>query len=107
MKLSNKLDEITKAFFEIWRTWRYAQGWRLGPDLPSSLLSPHMVDNWDQLHDEGRNWFRQQAALVLAAVDQVEGENKVPDQKIIPTGVETRRRDLLVSKKKLSPINYG
>jgi hypothetical protein len=94
MKLSNKLDDITRVFFETWRAWRYAQGWRLGPDLPSSMLSPHMVDNWDQLHDEGRKWFQQQAALVLVAVEQVVPEYVVVEKKVIPS-----------PKKKLIPIN--
>ncbi len=94
MKLSSRLDEITKVFFETWRAWRYDQGWRLGPDLPSSLLSPHMVDNWDQLHDEGRKWFRQQAALVLVAVSQVVPDYEIADKKTQPS-----------QSKKLSPIN--
>lgn len=92
MKLSNRLDEITKVFFETWRSWRYDQGWRLGPDLPSSLLSPHMVDNWDQLHEAGRVWFRQHAALVLVAVEHLAPE---------PPPAEKPKA------KKLAPINMS
>lgn len=70
-KLSDRLEDVTRLFFSLWREWRHNQGWRLGPDLPGALLSPYMVDSWDELHDGGRIWFRQHAALVIASIDQL------------------------------------
>lgn len=99
--LSNKLDDVTKVFFEMWREWRHQQGWRLGPDIPSSLLSPHLVDNWDQLSETGRTWFRQHAALVLAAIEHVNKPSATKLSKKKPLGKSKK------SASKLTPLNLG
>lgn len=103
-QLSDKLDDVTKVFFEMWREWRHQQGWRLGPDIPSSLLSPHLVDNWDQLSETGRTWFRQHAALVFAAIEHVNraassGPEEEPHKKPV---VKVKK-----SGRKLLPLNLG
>lgn len=84
-KLASQLEDITPLFFALWREWRHGQGWRLGPDLPGALLSPHMVDDWDQLTDTSRNWFRQHAALVIAAAEQVKSKTSKEDPIISTT----------------------
>lgn len=98
MPASDRLEDITRAFFTTWRVWRYEQGWRLGPDAPASLLSPFMVDNWNQLDDAGRAWFRQHAALVLAATDQVR------TNRVAPLGI---KESLLIAKKKLKGGDFA
>lgn len=85
-KLSDRLEDISRMFFGLWREWRQGQGWRLGPDLPGALLSPYMVDNWDQLNDGGRTWFRQHAALVLASIEQTKAQRDL--KPVVPTYTE-------------------
>ncbi len=66
--LSDHLDEIAISFWETWKTWRTGLGWRLGPDNPVALLSPHLLPKWGGVSDEGQQWFRQHAALVVHAI---------------------------------------
>lgn len=86
--LPDRVDEVSQKYWETWRAWRYGQGWRLGPDDPKSLLSPFLVDNYDQLGDEGRTWFKQQAALVLWSASEVQrNPTGAPSAKLTPANV--------------------
>ena len=78
MKLSDKLDEITRKFWSTWRTWRLGQGWALGTDLPSQKVSPHLVASFDQLTPEGSDWFRAHTALLLHAIGDMAVETPAP-----------------------------
>lgn len=69
-KLSDRLDEITRKFWQSWKTWRIGQNWTLGSDYPNQKLSPFLVANFDQLPDGGE-WFRQHAALMLWTLDDL------------------------------------
>jgi hypothetical protein len=95
MKLSDKLDDITRKFWSAWRTWRLGQGWSLGVDLPSQKVSPHLVANFDQLTPDGSEWFRQHTALMLWALEDLplEAWGFAPKpQPIAADGAEPRLR---------------
>jgi hypothetical protein len=100
--LSSRLDDISENFFEVWRAWRYDQGWRLGPDAPDSKLSPFMVASWGQLHEAGRSWFRQHAALVILSIEQINPKQVIPKVKSDKTVVRYKKRS---TGGKLIPIN--
>lgn len=70
VKLSDHLDDITREFWQAWKTWRIGQGWTLGSDYPNQKLSPFLVANFEQLPDGGE-WFRQHTALMLWALDNL------------------------------------
>ena len=71
MSKANIVESVVHKYFEAWRVWRISQGWVLGPDAPSSKMSPYLVDDWSQLDEEGETWFRQHVALMLWAQEQV------------------------------------
>jgi hypothetical protein len=100
--LSSRLEDISENFFEVWRAWRYDQGWRLGPDAPDSKLSPHMVGSWSQLHETGRSWFRQHAALVILSIEQTGHKQTSPKVQSDKTVVRYKKRS---TGGKLIPIN--
>jgi hypothetical protein len=66
----DQLDAVVPAFFQVWRDWRQAEGWKLGPDDVVAKTSRFLVPSWSLLGAEGQAWFRQHAALVLWALDQ-------------------------------------
>ena len=96
MKLSDKLDEITRKFWSVWRTWRLGQGWCQGSDLPSQKVCPHLVASFDQLTPDGSEWFRQHTALLLHSLDDLPleswGFTSKPQAPTVVEGAEPRLR---------------
>lgn len=72
MELSQHLEALARSYWKSWRVLRLNQGWTLGSDNGAAKMSPYLVHNFDGLDVEGKAHFRQQVALVLHAIDELE-----------------------------------
>jgi len=83
-----RIEAISREAHTIWRSWKYDQGWRLGPDAPASMLSPLMSESYDHLDDASKQWFRQMTAVILGAINRtVPASEPLPDSRSLVASV--------------------
>lgn len=73
-KLKDRLEEIAEGYWAGWRVWLEAQQWSLGPDRPELKMSPHLVETYEDVSEEGKRFFRAQVALLIHSIQKLPSE---------------------------------